>query len=207
MFVRQKSIICPELVEVELLLLPPRSLHFPLLFVDGHIQYLGEVRDPLLLSGLDYIVHNRILELNRKLISVSLLFPSPLFPILNVRNVPGDNVIKCYRVVFVYKLDLNCINFFGEDGALLFDHAHLVPSDVEQSHRHLAPGVNVNFVLGDERVVIDDTSSVQPLENKLYAIVHCGIYLDHSVRDDLHDMRCLVNLENLGPFVKLGECH
>ena len=71
----------------------------------------------------------------------------------------------------------------------------------------MASCVDVNLILGDETPMVDNTTSVESLDNKGHSIVHGCVNLNHSILDDLHDLGSFINLENLGALIKTGEGH
>ena len=70
----QILILWTEVVKVELLLLPPRSVHLPLPFIYRHVQNFVEVWNSLQNPCFDYVKHHCVLQFDGEFISVGLIF-------------------------------------------------------------------------------------------------------------------------------------
>ena len=114
-----------------------------------------------------------------------------------MRDVSRDDIVQSDGVVLVDQLNFYGVNFLTEDEPVFFDLSHFVPGDVEKCNWHLASSVDIDFIFRDKRVVIDDAATVETLEDEFNTVVHGCVNFYHSVRDDLHDVRCFINLENL----------
>ena len=179
------------------MLLSSGRLHLPFLLVDGQVEDLVEIRDSLQDPSLNNVEHDCILQLDSQLVSQRLLFSRPFLVVLENSGVTRDDVIKGNRVILVKQLNLNIVDLLRENGTLIFDLGHLGPHDVEECHWHLASCVHINLVFSNEGPVVDHTSSVESFNDKLDPIVHCCVNLNHSILNDLHDVRCFVDLKDL----------
>lgn len=110
LLIRQISVLRTKLIQIKLLLLSSGSVHFSLLFVDGHVQYLIKVRDSFQNSSLYDIKHNSILEFDCQVVSISLFLPTSSLVVFEHGSISRNNIIKGDRVVFVDQLDLNLVN-------------------------------------------------------------------------------------------------
>ena len=205
LLIGQIGVLGSQLVQIELLLLSSGGLHLSLLLVDGHVQDLIEVRDTFQNTSLDNVEHDSVLQLDSQLVSEGLLLPGSLLLALQHRSISRDDIVQSNGVVLVDQLELNVVDLLTEYWALVLNLDHLLPENVEECNRHLAPSVNVYLVLSDERSVVDHRASVQSFDNELNTIVHVCIYFDHAILNDLHDVRGFINLENLRAFIEFGK--
>mmetsp|Transcript_3612 Transcript_3612/g.5446 ORF Transcript_3612/g.5446 Transcript_3612/m.5446 type:complete len:221 (-) Transcript_3612:476-1138(-) len=153
------------------------------------------------------MVHDSILELDSEFISEFLFFPIVLSVLTKNSSISGDDVVQGNGIVLTEQPHFDVVDLLPEHWAAFLDFTHLVPHNIEESNRHLAPCVDINLVFHDERPMVDHTASVQSFDDELYTVVHRCVDFNHTVLDNLHHVRRLFNLENLGALIELGEGH
>lgn len=121
LLLREICVFGTKLIQIELLLLSSGGLHFSSFFVDGHVEDLVEVGNPLEHSRFDDVNHDGILQFDGEAVSVDLLFATSLLVFSEDGGISRDDVIKSNWVILVHQLELNIFDLFGELWTALLD--------------------------------------------------------------------------------------